>query len=270
MYSIKYPIAFHPVDIAILRTTEGRIQVLLAQKIKDAEGGQNIWRFPGGFIDPWDSCAEEAAFREAMEETGMTFIKDPSIGLYFNNKKVKVKEITDLIEHGQNGLYDPIALSSKIKQLESSEFDLGQKFHSLRAVKSLVKYIGSTKIDDYRYKDTDHKVITSFYKIQHVDGDAGEGPFDDIARTKWFYLSELKEDDMHPAHKILHQMLLEDQKAELAVEGVMKDLYDMYASIDNNIENIVKQAKHDTEEAIRKAYSASKSVLNKLFKKEGE
>lgn len=253
MYSIKYPIAFHPVDIAILRTVGGKVQVLLAQKVKDSESGQNIWRFPGGFIDPWDSCAEESALREAMEETGMRFVESAFIDAYFVDKRTKAKEIVNMIESDIH----PVTISAKIKEISDDKYDLSQS-QSIKVIRSLVKYIGSTKIDDYRYKDTDHKVITSFYKINHMSGEDGEGPFDDIARTKWFNLSEIKSDDMHPAHKVLHQMLLEDQESELTVEK-------LYSTVNETIEKV----KQDTEEVLSKVYDASKNALDKLFKRNG-
>src|ERR1039457_5646888 len=72
-YEVNYPVAFHTVDIAIVKKDEeGKIdKVLLIQK--HSETTTNFWRFPGGFIDVNDLSAEYAAVREAREETGMMF-----------------------------------------------------------------------------------------------------------------------------------------------------------------------------------------------------
>ena len=112
MYSLKYPVAFHPVDMAITRIHAGKTQVLLAQKVKDTTKGKNVWRFPGGFIDPWDCCAEEAALRESMEETGMIFTAD--FVSYFKKKAPLVKKLSSLIED----LADELEISVLIKKIQ--------------------------------------------------------------------------------------------------------------------------------------------------------
>lgn len=59
----------HPtVDVAILhKNTKNKIEILLGRKSKE-----NRFRFVGGFVDPKeDTCLEDAAIREAKEETGL-------------------------------------------------------------------------------------------------------------------------------------------------------------------------------------------------------
>lgn len=63
----QYPRINPCVDIAILRKGENGTQVLIGKRDRDM--GKS--RFPGGHIDPTDLCAEDAAKREAMEETGV-------------------------------------------------------------------------------------------------------------------------------------------------------------------------------------------------------
>lgn len=225
MYQLKYPVAFHSVDMAITRIKDGRTQILLAQKLKDTEIGK--WRFPGGFLDPWDPCAEEAALREAMEETGMCFYKEdeenPIIDKYFEEKAKLSKKIISLIED----LAEHEEISKLVKQIRQinppaalSDF--------LSPLRKNIQYIGSTVIDDARYRETDHRIITSFYELSPIEGfdKDGEGPFDDIARTKWFDMVEIAKDMkdeepagyIHPAHVGLMRMFLERHNSDFYVK----------------------------------------------------
>jgi 8-oxo-dGTP pyrophosphatase MutT (NUDIX family) len=269
MYNIKFPVAFHPVDMAITRRTnpgvmsQGRIQVLLAQKNKDSEGGNNVWRFPGGFIDPWDSCAEEAALRESMEETGMKFFNgfrcDNGVILnedYFDNffemRQVLIDQLVVLqknVDIIHADLYDAevAKISQIIKQLGTIKLDRG----ATTWLRKNLTYIGSTQIDDARFRETDHSVITSFYELTPRPGfdKDGEGPFDDIARTKWFYLSEITDEEVHPAHKELVSMLKEKYKDQMNMESLFSD---------------IEEAVSDVEEAIRTAEVKFTTLFNEF------
>ena len=59
----QYPRVFPTVDIAVLRNN--RTEILLGQKHRE-----NQWRLVGGFVDPTDESALEAAKRELAEEVG--------------------------------------------------------------------------------------------------------------------------------------------------------------------------------------------------------
>ena len=277
MYSLKYPVAFHPVDMAITRIHEGRVQVLLAQKVKDSEGGKNVWRFPGGFVDPWDSCAEEAALRESIEETSMKFGSElvrEAFDEYFKKKKPFTDRITKLIE--SESISSPAAWKDaqiKIKENIAKLNDIQLSDVGLMWLRKNVTYIGSTKIDDARYRDTDHKVITSFYELHPTLDAAGEGPFDDIARTKWFFLSEIKDEIMHPSHKPLFAMLFDKYEAEKIVDEVFENAEKMA----KNVEEMFESFKKDTEEMFdgikkkipefeKKASETMKNVEKKMEK----
>lgn len=245
MYSIKYPVAFHSVDMAIVRMHFGRIQVLLAQKVKDTEGGKNVWRFPGGFIDPWDSCAEEAALREGMEESGMKFVESTAIDKHFKSRAPLIKKVSSLIEE----LAPAEEISAVIKKIH--KIKLGES--PLVWLRDNVKYVGTTTIDDARYRDSDHRIITTFYELEPIEGfdKDGEGPFDDIARTKWFNLHEIKAEIMHPAHTVLFEMLFNRYKVKVQInkmtdtleklgDDLKRGAHELFEHVDQFISDIKK------------------------------
>ncbi len=280
MYNVKYPVAFHPVDMAITRIHEGRIQVLLAQKVKDTEGGANVWRFPGGFLDVCDSCAEEAALRESMEETGMKF-GNSAMADYFVSYFAKKKPLTDKL----NKLIETNGDSKEITETINQLHEIKISEDGLTWLRSRAGYIGSTKIDDVRYKDTDHKVITSFYELHPNPkfDKAGEGPFDDIARTKWFFLSEIKEEIMHKSHVPLFNMLFDKYKAEKIADqvfehadqmakevedmfkGFKKSTEEIFESIENKIPDIEKKTK-ETMDKMNARFESMGDMFKNFFK----
>ena len=277
-YKLKFPIAFHPVDMAIVRLKDGKMQVLLAQKVKDSVEGNNVWRFPGGFIDPWDSCAEEAALREAMEETGMEFARD-SAGVYFKEYFAKKKPLTDKIT---KLLLEQVYVSEK-QDYVGNETEITSLINQLHEIKisdealtvvRRMKYIGSTKIDDYRYKDSDHKVITSFYELTPVEGfdKDGEGPFDDIARTKWFNFSDIKTELMHPSHKVLFKMLFDKYKFTMEVEDLFSDVHETIKNVKkntteifNDLSDVLKKKQPELEKTINDSVEKAVAKIDKMF-----
>jgi bifunctional NMN adenylyltransferase/nudix hydrolase len=118
--SHKYPVSFQTVDAAILDYNGAR--VLLARKTKDGGG----WRFPGGFVNPEDESLENAAMREAREETGLE-VGDPD-------------------------------------------------------------YIGSYRINDYRYTGSD-RILTAFFALRLVFGSPVAA--DDVDEVAWFPIGQL-------------------------------------------------------------------------------
>ena len=147
-FKVRYPIAFHTVDGAVTRTTDGQFEVLLIQK--KAEVGSNQWRFPGGFVDPGDDSAEAAVRREVDEETGGYEVGAP-------------------------------------------------------------EYICSAKIDDPRYRNSVHKIITSFFEVPYLWGKEKAG--DDAEKAEWKTIAELQEkpEMRNPIHEKLFQALFARQ-----------------------------------------------------------
>ena len=303
MYTFQYPVAFHPVDMLIVRKFKGRIQFLLAQKVKDAEGGENIWRFPGGFIDPWDSCAEEAALREAMEETSMKFapsFKDGGMGFiisrnpglpdaktfeeYFAIKKPLVDKVNQAIAAFAITT-EPAKLTAEISVLITELQKIKLSNEALGWLRFHITYIGSTKIDDTRYRNSDHKVITSFYMMEPLTefSHTGEGPFDDIARTKWFYLSDLKElkagyeepahplteaeqkrKTIHPAHLVLLEMMINKFSVEIAADEILEKAYDFSNKTEEAFNNMKKEISSITDEIKSKVTHLEKVITSAI------
>lgn len=66
----RWPIAYHTVDIAVVKKSGGDYMLLLGQKYNQTVDN---WRLPGGFTDPeLDISTEFAAARELKEETNLT------------------------------------------------------------------------------------------------------------------------------------------------------------------------------------------------------
>ena len=68
-------------------------------------------------------------------------------------------------------------------------------------------YIGSTKINDWRYRSERNKIKTLFYCGYYVFG--GPQASDDIAEVRWFDFAKLRSEDVVVNHRPLLAMLIE-------------------------------------------------------------
>ena len=77
-----------------------------------------------------------------------------------------------------------------------------------------ITYIGSTKIDDWRYKNETDKIKTSFFVAKYIFGRPEGG--DDVAEVKWFKLNnfDVYGDTLIEEHMILWNMLIEYLKKQ--------------------------------------------------------
>ncbi len=65
-YNNNYPTAYATVDVIATREQHGELEILLGQK--PYEVGRDLWRLPGGFMDPTDEFGRDTASRELREE----------------------------------------------------------------------------------------------------------------------------------------------------------------------------------------------------------
>lgn len=65
--------------IVLSRKANGAVEYCLVRRAHNP--GKGLWSFPGGFVD-LDERAEDAAIREALEETGCTAEIDSILGVY--------------------------------------------------------------------------------------------------------------------------------------------------------------------------------------------
>lgn len=134
---MNHPTVFPTVDVVIRK--DGKL--LLGRKAK-----QDKFRFVGGFADPaLDNSYEEAAMREAKEETALTVTS--------------------------------------------------------------VKYLGSRRIDDPRYRGTEHCIITHLFLAEEWSGEPMAS--DDIAELRWFEESALTENEFVYEHHVLWKLYSE-------------------------------------------------------------
>lgn len=66
-------------------------------------------------------------------------------------------------------------------------------------------YVGSSNIDDWRYKGEVDGVMTCLFKCKYIFG--RPTPDDDICEAKWFPIVDLNETNVMPAHMVLLNML---------------------------------------------------------------
>lgn len=72
------------------------------------------------------------------------------------------------------------------------------------------KYIGSFRVQDWRYKDETDKILTSLFILPYSFG-ATEAS-DDVDSAKWFTIKDIRREDIVPSHQVLLDALLKHLK----------------------------------------------------------
>ncbi len=70
-----------------------------------------------------------------------------------------------------------------------------------------VHYLGSTKIDDARYRGTEDCIITHLFFAEEWNGEPKAS--DDIAELKWFDKKNISENDFVEEHHVLWKLFCE-------------------------------------------------------------
>ncbi len=61
-------------------------------------------------------------------------------------------------------------------------------------------YLMSVKIDDWRYRDNEHKIVSSLFIVEYISGSLT--PQDDIKEVKWFSDNDLQHGAIYDGHKV--------------------------------------------------------------------
>ena len=84
------------------------------------------------------------------------------------------------------------------------------------------KYVGSFRIDDWRYRNSQDKIMTVLYKCSYIYGIVKGS--DDLAEVKWFKIDEVQLDMLEPEHAAVWDTFKEWLKIEKQKETAAKNL----------------------------------------------
>lgn len=68
------------------------------------------------------------------------------------------------------------------------------------------QYLMSKKIDDWRYRDNQHKIVSSLFIVEYISGDPAPG--DDIEELKWFSLEETMKEILEKNHLVFIEKVI--------------------------------------------------------------
>lgn len=117
----------------------------------------------------------------------------------------KPKEVETGLWRFPGGFVDPTDRSAEAAALrECREEVIGPE------IDLYPKYITSMLTDDYRYRESRDKILTSFYKIKYIYGVVRAG--DDLAAVCWLPINESSLPKINPIHIDLFYALINDFK----------------------------------------------------------
>ena len=105
----------------------------------------------------------------------------------------KHKELNEPFWRFSGGFVDPLDINAEFAAFRETKEETGMVVNN-------PQYISSRKIEDPRYENSIHKIITSFYHTTHLHGEAGKG-YDDVAITQWFNLKDVKPAMIRELHR---------------------------------------------------------------------
>lgn len=117
-----------------------------------------------------------------------------------NNRVLMARKLNEKLYRFVGGFSQPTSESYELDAKRETMEETGLEVADLT-------YIGSTLIDDWRYRKEQNKIKTMFFVGMYVFGCPTAK--DDIAESRWFDLTKLSEFDIVPEHKPLLKMFLE-------------------------------------------------------------
>jgi bifunctional NMN adenylyltransferase/nudix hydrolase len=84
--------------------------------------------------------------------------------------------------------------AAKREVMEESNIEIGD-----------IEYVGSHRVDDWRYRSEEDKIMTTLFMAKYVHGRIN--PQDDISELRWFEWDEVSEDIFVSEHKPLFNLL---------------------------------------------------------------
>lgn len=148
----------------------------------------------------------EQAFREGV--IWSVYNQHPRVFATVDVAPINIKEGTILLGRKDNekdlrfigGFADPRSTSYEVDAVRELEEEAG-----IIAELESVKYIGSTLIDDWRYRGEIDKIKTMFYFVPYTGGNVAAN--DDICEVRWVKIADLNEKMLVDTHKPLYHLL---------------------------------------------------------------
>ncbi|MCK7556743.1 NUDIX domain-containing protein [Chitinophaga sedimenti] len=127
------------------------------------------------------------------------------IALLHNNKVLLGKKHNASVWRFPGGFTDPTDESYEAAAARELREECGE------LETTPMQYIGSVRVDDWRYRSEVDKIITSFYKTNYTGGEPKAS--DDLAEVAWFDLTALPQ--ITPEHEPLVKLLLTNLNVDL-------------------------------------------------------
>ncbi len=123
-------------------------------------------------------------------------IVGPSDGTALEHKWLLVKKPNETLWRFPGGFVQPNDLNYEAAARREVAEETGVSIDGLT-------YVGSHRVDDWRYRDEDDKIVTILYLATYVYGPVR--PADDVSHAKWF--ATIEADNLVPEHRPLLDLL---------------------------------------------------------------
>lgn len=146
--------------------------------------------------------ASQARFPTAYQCVDVAVLE--SLATEFPQRILLGRKSTDKLFRFPGGFSDPNSDSLEADARREVAEEMGVEVADVR-------YVGSTKVDDWRYRNEPDCIKTALFTATYVHG--RPTPSDDMdAEVRWFDLATLTEKDIAPSHRPLFRMLTDHLK----------------------------------------------------------